>query len=106
MDKAREAIAGIIVPVETTHLVNAGDFVTDKITLMGDDAIEYIRASGWHHEDDVVEGKIIEEDCDGYEGCASDCGLCVVQEREGRPDMKLTCMKPRPATIKDLIGRE
>lgn len=94
-DKGMEAIAAI----KEASLDNAQPIGIDDDTI-----IFILRSHGWLHEDDVVEGEVIEEDCDGYEGCASDCGLCSVQEREGRPDMKLTCMKPRPATIKDLIG--
>lgn len=95
-NKGREAIAKIIF-LDEGQSWKQTDAALDEVESI-------LRSHGWLHEDDVVEGEVIEEDCDGYEGCASDCGLCSVQEREGRPDMKLTCMKPRPATIKDLIG--
>jgi hypothetical protein len=74
------------------------------IALTNDSIIYILRSHGWHHESDIVEGKTITEDCDGYEGCADECGECAVRERDGRPDMMLTMTKTRPATIRDLIG--
>jgi hypothetical protein len=54
--------------------------------------IEHLRSHGWIHEDNVVEGKV---ECTREIECPDALeGMCM------------QCPDSRPATVKDLIGRE
>lgn len=55
------------------------------------------------HLDDKIEGVTVTEDCDGFEGCATECGTCLEKEREGRPDMVLREVKVHGASIRELL---
>ena len=84
-DKGREGIALIY------------DGLVQEVDMTVEDIERILRSHGWLHEDDVVEG-VWKCTLDKY---------CEMKERNGICHHNITkCPNRRPATIKDLTGRE